>query len=109
VWENHRKEQRACTYLAHTLLSHYTSQNCIAGCIGASSTDNFPDESIENTLEPRDLVDFEQFYWSSGGQADPTVPECLIYKLQSDLCLIDQIKIRPFKGVCDYIYNLFSV
>ena len=91
-------------HLSHSLLSPYNSRNCIIRCIGASSTDNFPEETIENTLEPIDHVEMSLSYWSSGGQRDPTcLPECLIYMLHSDLCLIDEIKIQPFQGLCGNI------
>ncbi|GJN36675.1 hypothetical protein PR202_gb25557 [Eleusine coracana subsp. coracana] len=98
AWGNHEREQRVFTHLAYAFLSRNISTCCIAGCVGASSTDNFPDESIENTLEPRDVVDLMPWYWSSGGQWDPSIPECLIYKLSSDLCLIDEIRIKPFRA-----------
>ena len=85
-------------HLAHGLLTPYTPKDCIIHCIGASSTDNFPEETVENTLEPVDRVEMRPSYWSSGGQRHPAVPECLIYKLQVDLCLVDEIKVQPFKG-----------
>jgi hypothetical protein len=69
-------------------------------CVGASSTDNFPDETIENTLVPHDMVNFRPSYWSSGGEDDPDVPESLTYTLASDLCVIEEIRIRPFEGAC---------
>ena len=90
-------------HLSHSLLSPYNSRNCIIRCIGASSTDNFPEETIENTLEPIDHVEMSLSYWSSAGQRDPSFPECLIYMLHSDLCLIDEIKIQPFQGLCGNI------
>lgn len=64
----------------------------------ASSTDNYPDESIDNTLEPSDRVDTVPSYWSSGGSRDPDAPETLTYKLSSRLCVVHEIKLRPFQG-----------
>lgn len=72
--------------------------DCILHCIGASSTDNFPDETIDNTLEPQDRINNRFSYWSSAGQDDPDVPETLTYRLGSDICVIDEIRIQPFKG-----------
>lgn len=109
TWENYKMEQRVYMHLAHTLFSSQTRVGCIAACLGASSTDNFPDESIQNTLEPRDRVNNWPCYWSSGGQHDRGVPEFLVYKLCSDLCLVDEIMIQPFKGLCDFIHFFLFV
>ncbi|XP_020084389.1 F-box protein At4g00755 isoform X2 [Ananas comosus] len=97
-WESLVREHRIYSYLCRCLVSPEGSSDCIDRCIGASSTDNFPDESIENTLEPSDRVYMRPSYWSSGGEADPQVPESLIYRLGSDLCVVNEIKIQPFKG-----------
>lgn len=107
-WENQKRDHRVYMHLSHGLLSPYNSKDCIIHCIGASSTDNFPEESIENTLVPIDRVEMRPSYWSSGGQRDPGVPECLIYRLQSDLCLIDEIKIQPFKAFFQYGDPIYS-
>jgi hypothetical protein len=99
-WENLIRHHRVYLHLTHGLLSPYnTKKDCIDRCIGASSTDNFPEETIENTLDPMDRVGMRPSYWSSGGRSDPSVPEFLLYSLQSDLCLVDEIKIHPFKGM----------
>ncbi|CAM0870441.1 unnamed protein product [Alopecurus aequalis] len=72
--------------------------DCILHCVGASSTDNFPDETMENTLEPQDRINLRPSYWSSGGQDDAQVPETLTYRLASDLCLVHEVRIQPFKA-----------
>lgn len=74
------------------------SIDCILHCVGASSTDNFPDETIENTLEPQDRINHRPSYWSSGGQDDGAVPETLTYRLCSDICVVHEIKLQPFKA-----------
>ncbi|PUZ35949.1 hypothetical protein GQ55_9G001000 [Panicum hallii var. hallii] len=107
-WENQKRDHRVYMHLSHSLLSPYNSRNCIIRCIGASSTDNFPEETIENTLEPIDHVEMSLSYWSSGGQRDPSFPECLIYMLHSDLCLIDEIKIQPFQAFFQYGSPIYS-
>ncbi|XP_062213126.1 F-box protein At4g00755-like [Phragmites australis] len=107
-WENHKTDHRVYLHLSHVLLSPYHARDCIIRCIAASSTDNFPEETIENTLEPIDRVEMRPSYWSSGGQSDPTIPECLIYRLHSDLCLIQEIKIQPFKAFFQYGDPIYS-
>nr|CAB3473118.1 unnamed protein product [Digitaria exilis] len=83
--------------LCGALVSSKPSVNCILDCIGASSTDRFLAERMENTLDPREMVDYRPSYWSSGGQNDPDVPESLTYRLHSDLCIVDEIRIRPYQ------------
>ncbi|KQK11922.1 F-box protein At4g00755 [Brachypodium distachyon] len=102
------RDHRVYMHLGHGLLSPYKPRDCIIHCIGASSTDNFPEETIENTLEPVDRVETRPSYWSSGGQRDPAVPECLIYKLQSDLCLVEEIRMQPFKAFFQYGDPIYS-
>jgi hypothetical protein len=84
------------------------SAGCILHCIGASSTDNFPSESMENTLEPQDRVNHLPSYWSSGGADDPNEPESLTYRLNSDLCIIDEIRIQPFKAYFQLGHPIYS-
>ncbi|GJN30088.1 hypothetical protein PR202_gb18367 [Eleusine coracana subsp. coracana] len=93
----HDKDHRIYSYLGGALVSDNPSTDCILHCVGASSTDFFPAESIENTLEPLDRVNHRPSYWSSGGADDPDQPESLTYRLNSDLCIIDEIRIQPFK------------
>ncbi|CAL4937215.1 unnamed protein product [Urochloa decumbens] len=107
-WENQKRYHRVYMHLCHSLFLPYSSRDCIIRCIGASSTDNFPEESIENTLELIDHVEMSLSYWSSGGQRDPSFPECLVYMLHSDLCVIDEIKIQPFKAFFQYGDPIYS-
>lgn len=79
-------------------LSNCMTEDCLIDAIHASSTDNYPEESILNTLKSGDRVERRASYWSSGGQGDPTVPETLTYKLISKLCLISEIHVQPFQG-----------
>ncbi|KAL5219031.1 hypothetical protein ABZP36_019715 [Zizania latifolia] len=92
------RDYRIYSYLAGALVSTKPSMDCILHCIGASSTDNFPEESIDNTLEPNDHVHHQPSYWSSSGHDDSDVPESLMYRLNSDMCIIDEIRVRPFKA-----------
>lgn len=96
-WQNLEREHRAYAFLAHSC-SSFSPRSCISEAISASSTDNYPEESIHNTLEPRDRVAAIASYWSSKGQSNPAVPETLVYKLVADICVVTEIHIQPFKG-----------
>uniref|UniRef100_A0A0A9EZT9 Uncharacterized protein n=1 Tax=Arundo donax TaxID=35708 RepID=A0A0A9EZT9_ARUDO len=74
------RDHRICSNLGGSVVSTKPSTNCILCCVGASSTDHFPQERIENTLEPRDRVNHFPSFWSSKGQDDPDVPESLTYR-----------------------------
>jgi len=91
-------EHAAYSYLLGALVSAKPAMDLIMRCVGASSTDFFPDETMENTLVPHEWVNHRHSYWSSGGKDDPDAPESLTYRLSSDLCLIDEIRVRPYKG-----------
>ncbi|XP_006649272.2 F-box protein At4g00755-like [Oryza brachyantha] len=102
------RDYRIYSYLSGALASTKPSMDCILQCIGASSTDNFPEESIENTLMPNDRVKNRASYWSSGGQDDPDAPESLTYRLNSDICIIDEIRLQPFKAYFQNGYPIYS-
>uniref|UniRef100_A0ACD5Z6U6 Uncharacterized protein n=1 Tax=Avena sativa TaxID=4498 RepID=A0ACD5Z6U6_AVESA len=80
----------------------------ITHCIGASSTDDFPDETMENTLEESCIVDFRPSYWSSGGADDPEKPESLTYRLNHDICILDEIRVRPFQAYFQHGDPIYS-
>ncbi|MBA0790879.1 hypothetical protein Gohar_015496, partial [Gossypium harknessii] len=101
------REHRAYAFLARCCLST-TAGDCISEAIIASSTDNYPEESICNTLEPRDRVARTASYWSSKGQKNPAVPETLTYRLIADLCVVTEIKIRPFQAYFQFGYPIYS-
>ncbi|TKY65516.1 F-box protein [Spatholobus suberectus] len=110
-WLALQREHRVYAYLGRALMSSF-AKNCIAKTVGASSTDNFPRESIDNTLEPRDNVAGRDSYWSSNGQIDPNVPETLTYELVSQICVITEINIQPFQAhfqIGSPIYSAKSV
>ncbi|CAH8323727.1 unnamed protein product [Eruca vesicaria subsp. sativa] len=73
-------------------------KTCIEDAITASSTDNFPAESILNTLDERERVGATPSYWSSAGHHKSSVPETLVYKLKGDLCVITELSIQPFQA-----------
>jgi hypothetical protein len=79
------------------------SAGCVLRCVGASSTDNFPYETIVHTLDEHDVVNFRPSYWSSCGADDPEEPESLTYRLNSDICIVDEIKVLPFMGALSLI------
>ncbi|KAL1360330.1 hypothetical protein HN51_005697 [Arachis hypogaea] len=110
-WLALEREHRVYAYLARAS-TEYVGTNCIARTIGASSTDNFPQESIDNTLEPRDNISGRYSYWSSSGQSNPGVPETLTYELLSQICVISEINIQPFQAhfqIGSPIYSAKSV
>jgi hypothetical protein len=72
-------------------------------CIGASSTDQFPKETMEHTLDEDYIVNFRPSYWSSGGSDSPDAPESLTYRLNHDICIVDEIKVHPFEGALSLI------
>ena len=96
-WLALEREHRVYAYLARAS-AQCVDMDCIAKTIGASSTDNFPQESIDNTLEPRDIIAGRFSYWSSNGQSNPSVPETLTYELVSRICVITEINVQPFQG-----------
>ncbi|PSS24347.1 F-box protein [Actinidia chinensis var. chinensis] len=95
--ETFEREHRVYAFLVQALTT-FTASDCVAGAISASSTDNYPKESIRNTLNPRNRVLRRASYWSSKGQRDPAVPETLIYKLIADVCVITEISVQPFQA-----------
>lgn len=95
--ETLEREHKVYALLAQGLTSLDVG-GCIMDAVSASSTDNNPEESIDNTLEPRDRVGRSASYWSSEGQCDPAAPETLIYKLVASLCVIHEINIQPFQA-----------
>lgn len=95
-WESHKRNHRVYAFLASGLTP--MRKNCISKAISASSTDNYPEESILHTLEPGDRTEYRASYWSSKGESDPSVPETLVYELASKLCLVTEIYVHPFQG-----------
>jgi len=76
-------------------------KSCIKEAVCASSTDNYPQESIFQTLYARPRYSDEQTpsYWSSTGEIDINVPETLTYNLVSSLCVVHEVHIQPFQGM----------
>ncbi|XP_071706825.1 F-box protein At4g00755-like [Rutidosis leptorrhynchoides] len=106
-WSNLEREHKVYAFLARGFTSFMT-KDCILEAIVASSTDNYPQESIHNTLEPGDRVDQRASYWSSEGDFDPTVPETLVYKLTANLCVITEIHIHPFQAYFQFGFPIYS-
>ncbi|PIN04534.1 hypothetical protein CDL12_22931 [Handroanthus impetiginosus] len=100
-------EHRVYAYLSKSLTTS-TIENCISDAICASSTDNYPEESIKNTLEASDRVDHRASYWSSKGESNPAASETLIYKLASKLCLITEVHVHPFQAYFQFGFPIYS-
>ncbi|KAE9621021.1 hypothetical protein Lal_00019193 [Lupinus albus] len=105
-WECLKRNHKVYGFIA----AGFTPSNvsCISEAVIASSTDNYPEESIRNTLEHRDRTDFRASYWSSKGESDPSVPETLVYRLNSKLCLVTEIHIQPFQAYFQHGLPLYS-
>ncbi|XAR65871.1 hypothetical protein NMG60_11011860 [Bertholletia excelsa] len=101
------RDHRVYAFLARGLTS-FLRKDCISEAISASSTDNYPRESIQNTLEPRDRVEQRASYWSSAGESDSSVPEMLVYKLISKLCVITEIHVQPFQVYFEFGFPIYS-
>lgn len=106
-WEYLKRDHRVYAFLARALTS-FMRKDCIAEGISASSTDNYPEESILNTLEPNDRVEQRASYWSSQGESDPTVPETLRYKLIANLCVVTEIHVQPFQAYFQFGFPIYS-
>ncbi|KAL6977662.1 hypothetical protein U1Q18_026453 [Sarracenia purpurea var. burkii] len=106
-WDCLKRDHRVYSFLARGLTS-FMRKDCISEAISASSTDNYPEESIENTLEPRDKVGQRASYWSSEGEMDPVVPETLVYKLISKFCIISEIHVQPFQAYFQFGFPIYS-
>lgn len=96
-WECLMKKHIVYSFLAQGL-SPVVRKDCISEAISASSTDNYPEESIRNTLDARDRIQNRASYWSSKGERDPAAHEILLYKLVAKLCVITEIHVQPFQG-----------
>lgn len=101
------KDHKVYAYLARGLANSYTNI-CISNAISVSSTNNYPEESLQNTLEPRDMVGLRASYWSSTGQTDPTVPEKLTYNLISYICIVTEIHVQPFQECSENGFSVYS-
>jgi len=98
AWTNLNMEHRVYGKLAHELIGPPMEKSCICEPICASSTDNYPDESIIYTLDPKDIEGGRPSYWSSKGESSRDVPETLTYRLLKNLSVVHEVKIRPFQA-----------
>ncbi|XP_042066308.1 F-box protein At4g00755-like isoform X2 [Salvia splendens] len=98
-WAVLKRDHWAYASLLQAILkSKVSPKDCIAKAVSASSTDNYPDESVVNTLNPRDRFIRRASYWSSKGQSNPDVPETLVYKLSAGIWVITEVDIQPFEA-----------
>lgn len=106
-WQYHKRNFKVYAFLARGL-NPFTRKDCISEVICASSTDNYPTESIRNTLEPSDRLEDGASYWSSKGESNPATPETLFYKLMANMCLVTEFHIRPFQAYFQYGFPTYS-
>ncbi|XP_011076217.1 F-box protein At4g00755-like isoform X1 [Sesamum indicum] len=107
-WTSLVTEHKVYALLSRGLTTSTREKNCMSDSIFASSTDNYPEESIKNTLEQSDRVNNRATYWSSKGESDPAAPETLIYKLSSQLCLITEVHVHPFQAYFQFGFPIYS-
>ncbi|XP_039065624.1 F-box protein At4g00755-like isoform X2 [Hibiscus syriacus] len=105
--ECQRRNHRVYAFLSRAL-NLFVRKDCISKAIAASSTDNYPEESIHNTLEPLDRIDNKALYWSSEGRSDPSISESLLYKLMAKMCLVTEIHVQPFQAYFQYDFPIYS-
>ncbi|TKY45121.1 F-box protein [Spatholobus suberectus] len=105
-WECLKRNHKVYAFLASGLTP--MRKNCISKAISASSTDNYPEESILHTLEPGDRTEYRASYWSSKGESDPSVPETLVYKLVSKMCHVTEIHVQPFQAYFQHGFPIYS-
>lgn len=72
---------------------------CIARPVSASSTNNYPETNILNTMLPIHPILNRGSYWLSKGSYDLETPERLIYKLIDKFCVVTDIFMHPFQGL----------
>ncbi|KAM7472155.1 hypothetical protein LguiA_010338 [Lonicera macranthoides] len=107
-WENLEQDHRVYASLSRALTAFKLSV-CIVDAVSASSTDNYPRESIVNTVGPEvPQIGRRTLYWSSKGHRDPQVPETLIYRLRADFCVISEIDIQPFQAYFQSGFPIYS-
>nr|XP_033511650.1 F-box protein At4g00755-like isoform X2 [Nicotiana tomentosiformis] len=93
-WLCQEWDHRVYAFMAQGL-SNCTRKDCLLDAILASSTDNYPEESILNTLEPSDRVGRRASYWSSRGEI-------------SKLCLISEFHVQPFQAYFQFGFPIYS-
>lgn len=106
-WICLQREHRAYSSLSRELTT-FNMENCLSDALYASSTDNYPEESVKNTLEPGDRLAHRASYWSSKGASNPAAPEILIFKLTSSLCLITEVHVHPFQAYFQLDFPIYS-
>ncbi|CAI5483179.1 unnamed protein product [Closterium sp. Yama58-4] len=117
--EEREDEQDVLVKVLECLHSPADLSSCMASCrllrrlgtaVCASSTDNYPEEGIEKTLqaEARWPDHGTPSYWSSKGRADPLVPETLTYQLSAPLCLVREFHVRPFQAFFQRGWPIYS-
>ncbi|KAG0569436.1 hypothetical protein M758_6G086500 [Ceratodon purpureus] len=109
--QNLEREERIYRHLLRELRHEPAiEKSCIRDAVVASSTDNYPEESIVQTLYPRPRYsdDITPSYWSSTGQRDVNCPETLTYNLMSNLCVVHEVRIRPFQAFFQIGHPIYS-
>ncbi|XP_076940884.1 F-box protein At4g00755-like [Bidens hawaiensis] len=80
-------------------INSFNLSYCIEAPMSASSTNNYPEETIKYTMILQNRIIRQGNYWSSNGSYDPETPETLIYILMSSFCVVTEIMLHPFQGL----------
>ncbi|XP_002961963.2 F-box protein At4g00755 [Selaginella moellendorffii] len=105
-----RREHKVfCDFYYSLMRTSSTRSSYIWNALHASSTDN-PNEEVIQTLypHPKRLSSGSPSYWSSTGQKLETVPEFLTYRMVTPLCVVEEIKLRPFEAFFQYGSPIYS-
>ncbi|KAL3812666.1 hypothetical protein ACJIZ3_013934 [Penstemon smallii] len=90
---NPERDHTMYSYLLRAM-SMDSPTNCIDCIIGASSTNIYPMQSLVNVMVARDKYIWGVSYWSSKGQRDPNILDYTQFRLQSKVCVVNEIQIR---------------
>ncbi|KAK4478059.1 hypothetical protein RD792_017324 [Penstemon davidsonii] len=94
---NPERDHNMYSYLLRAM-SMYSPMNCINCIIAASSTNHYLMQSVVNVMLAQNKYIWGVSFWSSKGHRDPNVLEYIHFRLQSKVCIVNEIHIRPFEA-----------
>ncbi|KAJ3126894.1 hypothetical protein HK098_007028 [Nowakowskiella sp. JEL0407] len=69
----------------------------------AASTVDEASQNIDKTLDS-----YTRTFWSSKGSEDPTTSECVIYKLESPMCLVSRVEVTPYEAAFQHGMPIYA-
>ncbi|XP_051124496.1 F-box protein At4g00755-like [Andrographis paniculata] len=92
------KQHKVFNYLLSALSkANINPKDIVQYVIGASSTRNYPKDSVVNVLLPSDLFYYQASQWSSTGHTHGDVCESILFKLDGGICIVTHVDIQPFQ------------